>query len=480
MTAPSEDADDTVTLEAEIDAGIIDPQAVAAAAPSLSPQTLRLLNAPIVPMLLAMAWPNLVVSVAGTGTALVETWWVSHLGNQALAAVTLVFPALMLMQMISGGSMGGGISSAIARALGAGRRHDADALVLHALIINGGLGLIFSAIMLLFGRQIYSSLGGRGEALDLAVHYSNIIFIANPMLWLMGALSSIIRGTGDMLTPSIITFAGIAVLLPLTPALMFGWGPFPTLGLPGAATAQLIWFTSATAIFGFIVFTGRSVVRLRLARLRWAMFSDILRVGALGSISSLQTNITMAGLTSMVAITAGADAVAGFGAAARLEFMVLSLSFGLGGPLVAIVGTNVGAGNRERALRAAMIGAGIAFAVGGTFGLVAAMFPQAWLSLFSHQPAMIATGTAYLHFVGPAFGFFGAGLVLYFASQGAGRLAAPLIGGALRVTIALVGGWLALHFTGHLYWLFLAGSLGLISYGLVTVGAIRAGAWFRN
>ena len=469
-------------MSAEVDAAadeVVDTQAAAApGAPQLSPQTLRLLNDPIVPTLLRMAWPNVSVSLITTGAALVETYWVSRLGVPALAAVAMVFPAVMLMQMISGGSMGGGIASAVARALGAGRRSDADALVLHAMVINGSLGLIFSALMLGFGRPLFHALGGRGEALDLAVAYSNIFFIGNLLLWLMGALSSVVRGAGDMLTPSVVTFVGVGVLLPLTPALIFGWGPLPALGLPGAALAQVIWFSASTAVFAWVVITGSSVVRLRPARLRWPFFADILRIGALGSISSLQTNITIAGVTAMVATAAGSAAVAGFGAAARLEFLLVSLSFGLGAPLVAIVGTNVGAGNRARAVRAAMIGAGIGFVVAETFGIAGAIFPEVWLRLFSDDPQMIAAGTAYLRVGGPAFGFFVAGLVLYFASQGAGKLIWPILGGLFRVILALGGGWLMLHLTGDIRWLFAAAALGLVVYGVTVVTAVRNGVWF--
>src|ERR1700756_2080639 len=117
----------------------------------MSPRTRLLLHGPIVPTLLRMAWPNVLVMLAQSSTGLIETWFVSRLGTDALAGMALVFPGFMMMQMLSGGAMGGGISSAIARALGARRREDADALVLHAVIINVSLGLTFSALALLFG-----------------------------------------------------------------------------------------------------------------------------------------------------------------------------------------------------------------------------------------------------------------------------------------------------------------------------------------
>src|SRR4249919_4339218 len=104
--------------------------------PMHSPRTQALLEGRIVPTLLRLAWPNVLVMLAQASTGLIETWFVSRLGNDALAGMALVFPGFMMMQMLSAGAVGGGISSAIARALGSGRRSDADALVWHAIIIN--------------------------------------------------------------------------------------------------------------------------------------------------------------------------------------------------------------------------------------------------------------------------------------------------------------------------------------------------------
>ena len=141
----------------------------------------------------------------------------------------------------------------------------------------------------------------------------------------------------------------------------------------------------------------------------------------------------MALTTALVGAAAGPDAVAGYGTGARLEYLLIPLVFGLGAPLVALVGTNIGAGQRERALRIALTGGALAFALTEAIGVAAAIWPQAWLGLFGNDPRMLAAGAAYLRAVGPAYGFFGLGLSLYFASQGAGRLFWPLLPGFLRM-----------------------------------------------
>ncbi len=448
--------------------------------PALSPRTRALLHAPILPTLLRLAWPNVLVMLAQASTGLIETWWVSRLGTDALAGMALVFPGVMLMQMVSGGAMGGGISSAVARALGARRNADADALVLHALLINVALGLAFSAAVLLAGPALYRALGGSGAALDAALAYSNVVFATTVLLWLMNAFASVIRGTGNMLVPALVTCAGVVALVPLSPCLIFGWGPFPALGVAGGGWALAAFYAGGTAVLGWYVLAGRAGVRLRLARLRWPLFRDILAVGAVASISSVQTNVTVALATALVGQAGGTDAVAGYGTGARLEYLLVPLVFGLGAPLVALVGTNIGAGQRARALRIAWIGAGLAFVMTEAVGLAAAAFPQAWLGLFGHDPAMLASGTAYLRTVGPVYGFFGGGLALYFASQGAGRLLWPLLAGLLRVVVAVGGGWLALRLTGSVWGLFAALAAGLLLYGATLAVAIRTGAWFER
>jgi putative MATE family efflux protein len=446
----------------------------------LDPRTHRLLSAPIAPMLLQLAWPNVLVMLAQTSTGLIETWFVSKLGTDALAGMALAFPCVMLMQMISAGAMGGGISSAIARALGGKRRDEADALVLHALVINVAIGAFFSFVMLMFGRPIYQALGGNGGELEAALTYSNVVFAGNVLIWTLNGLASTIRGTGNMLVPAAVICLGVVVLVPLSPLLIFGIGPFPALGIAGGGLALGLYNAAGTAVLAWYVLSGRNVARLRLTPLRWPLFRNILGVGAVAAVTSVQTNVIIALATALVGYTSGSVAMAGYGTGARLEYLLIPLVFGLGAPLVALVGTNIGAGQRERALRIAFVGGATAFAITSAIGIAAALWPQAWLGLFSTDPRVIETGSAYLRAVGPFYGFFGLGLALYFASQGAGRLFWPLTAGFLRMLVAVGGGWIALRLTGSLVWLFAALSLGLALYGVTVLAAVMSGAWFRR
>lgn len=167
--------------------------------PVVNPRLQRMLNDPVLPMLVGMAWPNILIMLAQASTGLIETWWVSHLGTEALAGMALVFPPVMLMQMMSAGAFGGSISSGISRALGGERHKDAELIATHAVIVNIFMGLVFTAIMLMFGRPIYRALGGQGGELEAAVTYSRVVFSGMILVWLMNGLASIIRGTGNII-----------------------------------------------------------------------------------------------------------------------------------------------------------------------------------------------------------------------------------------------------------------------------------------
>ena len=446
---------------------------------TLDPRTRLLLEAPIAPTLLRLGAPNVLVMLAQAGVGLIETYFVGKLGTDALAGMARVFPAVMLMQMTLAGAMGGGIASTIARALGARRRNDADALVLHALLIAAVFALDFMVTVVAGGRWLYTRMGGSGGALDAALVYSNWVFGGALLVWLFNTLSAVIRGAGNMALPAYVTVAGAVLLLPLSPLLIFGWGPLPGLGIAGGAIALLLYYLAGSAVLAAYLWSSRSLLRpsLRGLQLRWALFADILRVGLVGTVSTVATNLAI-GITTALVGAYGTAAIAGYGTASRLEYLLVPLVFGLGAPLVAMVGTCIGAGQRERALRATWIGAAIAFAMTEAIGLWAAAYPAAWLSLFNTEPAMIEAGSQYLRIVGPWYGFFGLGLVLYFASQGAGRLLWPVLGNIARLVVAVAGGWLALHGGYAIAGVFAAQAAAMVVYGIANAWTIAGGAWF--
>ena len=384
----------------------------------MDPRTRMLLEAPVGPTIVRLALPNVVVMVVQASIGLIETYFVARLGLDALAGMALVFPLFMLLQMVAAGAMGGGILSAIARTLGAGQRERANELVWSAVAITVVLGALTTVAALLYGPKLYALMGGRDGSLAAATTYSALVFAGAIPLWLFNSFAAVIRGTGNMFFPAAVITAGAIVLVPLSPLLIFGFGPVPQLGIAGGAVAVLLYYVIGSAIFAWYIWSGRGVLKpMRVPpKLAWAPMRDILGVGLASTISSVSTNVAIATATGLAGLV-GPAAVAGYGTGARLEYLLVPLVFGFGAPVAAMVGTSIGAGRRDRALKVAWIGAAMAFGITEAIGLAAALFPAAWLSLFGHDPKMIEVGTSYLQIVGPVYRLLrrGVAAVLRFA-----------------------------------------------------------------
>src|SRR5450631_2401410 len=458
----------------------ISPPDSAAAVSTASRTPPGVLAGPIVPTLMRLALPTVVVLIVQTLVGVAETYFVGFLGTDALAGTALVFPVLMLMQMMSNGGIGGGVASAVARAVGSGRRSDADALAWHAVVLAGVFGIIFTAAAMAGGSLLYRAMGGTGGALAAALTYSNIVFAGSIPLWIVALLSAVLRGAGNVRVPALITLAGAVILIPLSPALIFGWGPFPRLGIAGGGAAVVIYYLLAASMLIVFMRSGKSAVKLAITPLSRHLFGDILGVGLLSAIGTVQANLTVGFITAAVGHF-GADAIAGYGIASRLDYLQIPLLFGLGTGLVTMVGINVGAGQMARARRIAWTGAAIAFGMTELIGLSAALFPHVWLGIFSDAPAVLAPGTLYLHRVAPFYGVVGIGMALYFASQGAKRVLAPLLAGTARLIVAAFIGWLAVDRWGAgLADLFEIVAASALLFGGIIAITMLVGAWGRS
>jgi putative MATE family efflux protein len=447
----------------------------APAGAALAPRTRLILQAPILPTLLRLAVPSILVVMVQALSSTADALFVSRLGPDALAGVSLVFPVWMLMVTMSAGGYGGGVASAIARALGGGRRAEADALVAQAILMALALAALFTIVPLAAGPAIYGSMGGADEVLSMALAYSNVVFAGAVLIWMVNTLSSVLRGSGDMLFTAAVIVAGEVLHLALAPILIFGLGPVPALGVTGAGLSLVISYVVRTAILAGYILMGRSATTIHpgVPRFRRPLAWEILRVALPGAVNTILTNLNVMVVTSLVG-SFGTLALAGYGAGARLEYLQIPLVFGLGTALVTMVGMNVGAGQAERARRVALTGAGLAAAITGGAGLLSALLPWLWIGLFSADPAVQAAGQTYARIVGLTYGFFGVGLALYFASQGSGRVHWALLAGFARLVISAGGGWVVVNWLGgDLTSLFMAVALGFVVFGGGQLAAIN-------
>jgi putative MATE family efflux protein len=431
-------------------------------------KTQALLAAPIVPTLLRLSAPGVLLVAFQSMVSVGDTYFVGRLGTEPLAGLALVFPLIMLLQMTSAGAMGGGVSSAIARALGSGRTAAARRLVVHALVIAVAMGVGFTALVLLFGPWIYAVLGGKGETLGNALRYSNIVFGGAITVWVANTLSSVLRGSGNMLTPALTLIAAAVIHLPLS-GLLVG-----RIGIAGAGIAYVTTFSIAALVMAAIVFRRSSVLRPQRGdwTLEWRVFREILRVGGISMLSALQTVLTAVIITGFVG-RFGAAALAGYGVGLRLELLQIPLVFAVGQALVVLVGTHIGAGRPERARQIAWAGAALAASISLAIGISVSIFPLAWVGLFSGDAAVLESGAQYLRTVAPFYPLLAVGIALYFASQGAGQVLRPVLAGTVRLALVIAGGAMVVSLQG----VFIVIAAAMMVFGALTLWVVATAKW---
>src|SRR5437899_6181604 len=193
-----------------------------AAARPVAARTKLLLERPVLSTLLRLAAPNVLNLLAIAGMITFDGLFLGRLGADALAGVSLAFPFVMLMQHAANGGVGGGVSSAIARALGAGRRERADALVHHTCLLALALAALFSTTMLLGAPYVFRWMGGQGEVLSAALSYANVAFSGAVSICMLNLLGGAVRGTGNMMLPSAVIGSSVLAHILLSPLLIFG------------------------------------------------------------------------------------------------------------------------------------------------------------------------------------------------------------------------------------------------------------------
>lgn len=438
-----------------------------------------LLTSPIGWSLLRLAGPTTGLMVVHILVAAADIYFIGLLGTEALAAVALVFPFQMLMQNIAMGGMGGGVASALARALGGGRLDDARALVLHAFILAVAFASAFAVLAWTAAPWLYGLMGGTGTALEVAVAYSHVWFTGAVLLWVNAFAGALMRGGGDAATPGLYGLALSIAYVPIAAVLALGIGAWPGLGLVGLAIASILTTGVTVVLLARALWSGRLGFKpaLRGIPLQRRLFADVLRVGIMGSFTTLTANVSAMVMTGLVG-RFGVAALAGYGIGLRLEFMVAPLAFGIGTGLVTLVGVAAGAGAWRRAVRVAWVGGLAAFGSIGLIGWTVALLPQEWALLFATDSEVIAASVSYTTRVAPFYCLFGLGLTLSFASQGAGRMTMPVVAGIVRMSVSILLGWFMIETTdAGIGGVFLAIAAGTTVYGCLIAGSLLVAPW---
>src|SRR5713101_2662984 len=247
------------------ESALISPPSLAVAkgvTPSTAARTKLLLEGPILPTLLRLAAPNVLNLLAFAGVITFDGFFLGRIGTNALAGASLAFPWVMMVLQTTNSGMGAGVSSAVARALGAGRRDRADALVFHAFLLALVIAAIFSTVLLLGAPFMFRWMGGRDEMLSDALAYANVALGGAVCICVSNLLGNAVRGTGNMSLPAGVLVGCVVAHIAISPFLIFGFGPLPALGPAGAGWGLVIPFAGGSAVMVCHLRSSRAIVRL--------------------------------------------------------------------------------------------------------------------------------------------------------------------------------------------------------------------------
>lgn len=418
-----------------------------------------------------LAAPMTAVMLVASLSNILHTYFVSRLGDDAIAAVSLVFPIIMILITVVSGGLGTGIASGIARALGAGRTQDARAIAEHAILITLGLAIGGTLAGEIGGRALFRLMGGDGAVLDQATLFARVLFGGLFISFAVGTFDSILRGAGNVRVPALCSTLSLVLQIAFTPVFMFWFG----LGLIGAPLATLAGQAIGLVPRSRFIFGANSPVRPRLvpAQFHPRHFAEILRVGVPASLSAGLNYVTLLVLTGTVA-RFGDSYLAAYGLGSRLDFLLFSLGFGVAAAGLTLVGMAMGAGRPELVRRYVVLSAAVAIAVVALPAVAVTLNPALWIGLFSDAAPIHAIGADYFHVIGPTYFFVVVSMVVASAFQALARAAIPLAVMVVRVLVVLGGSLLAVHtFAADAHVIFMLIAAANVASCLVLVALFR-------
>ncbi|MHC4599146.1 MAG: MATE family efflux transporter [Planctomycetota bacterium] len=412
--------------------------------------TAFILKSSVLSAVVRLTWPLWVAMALQDAYSLVDLFWVGKLGKEAVAALALCGMLMGFVFVIAIG-ISTGVVAMVSRFVGQGRREEAGIIAWQALFMGLAAGGVATAVGLPFAEPALVLLGAKGAVVGLGTGYLQIMAVGAVGIFVTFAMNAALRGAGDTLTPMVAMILGTVINLVLDPLLIFGWAGFPALGVKGSALATVIAQSAGMLWVLFRLFQGRRPVRLNLlhARLNFPLGWRVVRIGAFGSIQMWVRNISSLIVVAVAALF-GDAVLAAFAIGMRLLMVVLLPGFGVGNAASTVVGQNLGAGNRGRAVRAGWIATSFYLGIVTLFALVFSSLAHPIVRLFNADPEVVEAGAALLRFLSLSFPFMAFGLILSRAMAGAGDTFSPMwITALCLLGIQAPGAYLLSRFMGH-------------------------------
>ena len=386
-----------------------------------------LTSEPIPKAIWLLALPMIISNMLHAAFNVVDMIWVGRLGAQALAAVAMSGTILMIVMFVMIG-IGIGTTAMVARFVGAKEFGKADDVAMQSLIMGFFLSVVFAVVGYLISPSMLRILGASPEIVHLGTGYMQIFFLGVIVMFYMFLISAILQGAGDAATPMLVLGFAIILNFILDPLMIFGIGPFPRLGVNGAAWATVISEAIGSVIALEILLKGRSRVHVRLKKLKvdFSVMWRILKIGIPASTQMLLRGFM--GLVLMAIVAGfGTFAIAAYGVGVRITMLAMMPGFALGGAAAALVGQNLGANKPERAVSSAWTTAGYYSVFMFIVTLIYLFFAPNIIAIFNTQPEVVKTGSEFLRIIAVGNIFIAVGLILGRAVSGAGDTFYPMV-----------------------------------------------------
>jgi len=433
--------------------------------------------------MIKLAFPVMIGFMLHAAYNLIDTFYIGMLGEQQLAAISVTFPVIFIFIAIASG-LSIGTTALVSQALGARKLKDADNIAEHSLLLAVIAGIAIAVLGIMFSPYLFEFMGATGQVLDLTMQYATIIFIGVIFLFSGFIGRGIIQADGDTVTPTKYQAIAVGLNIVLDPILIFGLGPFPEMGLVGAAVATVIARSIETGLILAYLFRGKT--RISLAPKDFSLdFGIVRRIFNIGIPSSLSQSVNSIGLILMMAFVGGfgTTAIASFGVGIRLESLVILPVIGITAALIPFAGQNLGAGAIKRARDATMFAVGVITAIMIVVGVFFFFIPELIFSPFTTSAEVIATGGQYLRIVALGYVFLGIELVFGGIFQGAGRTDLQLGVNLIRWIFIVLGAFILMNAIGieGIWWGFPIGNFAAFAVaGIIYKSGVWLKGWKRD
>lgn len=417
--------------------------------------------------LLSLTWPMLLGMMGIVVFNLVDTYFVGKLGVHQLAAMSFSFPAVMVLNSLAQG-VGIGTSSLISRNIIHTKRGEVKMMASRAIFLGLLIVLLFVMVGLLTIRPVFSAMGAKGDILDFVYDYMSIWYLGVPFVVIPMIGNNIVRATGDTFTPGMIMVGNALVNVVLDPLLIFGIGPFPALGIKGAALATVIARSTGLVAILVILIRREKLLTLRLGKIKeiFSTWKKVLYIAGPASLTMLITPISIGFITKILS-GFGKEAVAAFGVASRVEMFALMIIAALGSVLIIFVGQNLSKHKFQRIFEALKLASGFSIVWGIVVYALLLVLGYHTASLFTDNTEVIAIAKKYFYIIGASYGFQGLVMLSTSSFNGLNKPYPSTIFSAIRMFVLYVPlAWLGSKTLG-IYGVFAAGFIANLLVGIV-------------